>query len=714
MRSRPLHTGLGSDWAATRFQSGNRKAYRHGGRSRQILASPKAAAAIAVHVAALTQHLGGPDAVSAIQNDLVRDYAALSVLIATVETNVAQSDLSRQRAARELPSGCCCRYGTAACATPRCSACIPPNATSTRSTPCDAPSKEANQRRLGSSARCFRSSTARAGRPGTVLRMRRWRHGLPRRGPTHHRGPPAASQASLRSLGRRWTRCRQEPHRGPARGDFACGRRYKLAPGERVYVGVFAPTRAQAAVTFGYIRGLIRSVTALTALVVNETKESIDLSNGVTIEVLTASAATPRSRAYCCAIVEEGAFLGDDSSAEPDRELIRALRPALARVPGSMLLVVSSPYAKRGELYRVWREQFGVDDEHVLVSQAATLLMNPTFSVAEIERAYREDPIAAAAEYGAEFRDDISDLFAFDISGHVAAGVREIAPNGRPTYVHWDGATGSAGPHADDAVAAFAQLNDDGCSVLVALRRFRPPFSPVSVVAEIAQLAARYGVGEIQGDRLTPNVFRDLFARHGLDYHVAVQDTSGQFVELLALVNSDRVEPLDDADLLKQLRGLERRPRVGGRDSVGHRPGQHDDLAAAAAGALLLAAADARVEPLMLAGGATWTAWQADYSPKTHEAQPSTCVTPDTALFVAAENEGNGSTLATFLRQQRGEHVRLTTAAEQARIAAAKVAHANAEEQRRDAEARERTRRNADRLVAAVRQRGSWFPGDSL
>jgi hypothetical protein len=48
------------------------------------------------------------------------------------------------------------------------------------------------------------------------------------------------------------------------------------------------------------------------------------------------------------------------------------------------------------------------------------------------------------------------------------------------------------------------------------------------------------------------------------------------------------VELLDIARLASQFCGLERRTARGGRDSIDHAPGAHDDVANAAAGALLL------------------------------------------------------------------------------------------------------------------------------
>ena len=61
------------------------------------------------------------------------------------------------------------------------------------------------------------------------------------------------------------------------------------------------------------------------------------------------------------------------------------------------------------------------------------------------------------------------------------------------------------------------------------------------------------------------------------------------YLEFLPLVNAARVVLLDDADLLRELRGLERRRGTSGRDRVDHAPGHHDDIANSAAGALVLA-----------------------------------------------------------------------------------------------------------------------------
>jgi hypothetical protein len=52
-------------------------------------------------------------------------------------------------------------------------------------------------------------------------------------------------------------------------------------------------------------------------------------------------------------------------------------------------------------------------------------------------------------------------------------------------------------------------------------------------------------------------------------------------------LNSGRAELLDEPRLASQLCGLERRTARGGRDSIDHAPGAHDDLANSVAGAVV-------------------------------------------------------------------------------------------------------------------------------
>src|SRR5206468_9782471 len=85
-----------------------------------------------------------------------------------------------------------------------------------------------------------------------------------------------------------------------------------------------------------------------------------------------------------------------------------------------------------------------------------------------------------------------------------------------------------------------------------------------------------------------PGFVSEGFRAHGISYRQSERDRSTLYLDLLPAVNAERVVLLDDAELLRELRGLERRRGTSGRDRVDHRPGAHDDRANAAAGALVL------------------------------------------------------------------------------------------------------------------------------
>jgi hypothetical protein len=74
-----------------------------------------------------------------------------------------------------------------------------------------------------------------------------------------------------------------------------------------------------------------------------------------------------------------------------------------------------------------------------------------------------------------------------------------------------------------------------------------------------------------------------------VDYVPSERVKSDIYRDALPLLNSRKCQLLDIRRLISQLHGLERRTARGGKDSIDHGPGQHDDLANACAGAIVLA-----------------------------------------------------------------------------------------------------------------------------
>jgi hypothetical protein len=202
-----------------------------------------------------------------------------------------------------------------------------------------------------------------------------------------------------------------------------------LSPGERGTVMIIAADRRQARTILRYIRALLKTP-VIASLIERETAEVIDLSNGVTIEILTASFRTVRGYTLIAALCDELAFWrNEESSTNPDSEIIAAIRPAMATIPDAMLLCASSPYARRGALWKAFRQHFGKSDSPVLVWKADTRTMNPTVPQSVIDDAVEADPASAAAEYGAEFRSDVETFVAREVVEAVTvAGRHELSP----------------------------------------------------------------------------------------------------------------------------------------------------------------------------------------------------------------------------------------------------------------------------------------------
>ncbi|MBR0839116.1 hypothetical protein JQ607_02820 [Bradyrhizobium liaoningense] len=393
-----------------------------------------------------------------------------------------------------------------------------------------------------------------------------------------------------------------------------------LAPGERATIMVIAADRKQARTILRYCKGLLSETPILKPLIEGERAEAIDLRNRVTIEVHTASFRSTRGYTMIAALCDEAAFWRSDESANPDVEILNALRPGLASIPDGLLLVASSPYARKGALWTAFRKHFGKDSP-VLVWQAATRTMNPSIAQAIIDEAYEADPTSAAAEYGAQFRSDVETYVNLEVvQACVSPGVFERPPSSKFSYRAF---TDPSGGSSDSFTLGITHDEVDAV-ILDCLREVRPPFSPESVVAEFAQTMKSYGIARVIGDRYAGEWPREQFRKHGISYELSARSKSDLYRDALPLLNSRRVQLLDNAKLTRQLIGLERRTARGGRDSINHAPGAHDDVANAAAGALLAAygANKARIRMFAMHSG---TVPPNGHLPPTVELDPETC-----------------------------------------------------------------------------------------
>jgi hypothetical protein len=154
------------------------------------------------------------------------------------------------------------------------------------------------------------------------------------------------------------------------------------------------------------------------------------------------------------------------------------------------------------------------------------------------------------------------------------------------SYVAFVDPAGGSGSDSMTLAIAHKDPQSD-CIVLDAIREVKPPFSPEDTVAEFVAVLNLYNVKAVTGDH-----WGGLFVRQPFEpirYTLSDLNKSAIYKESLALLNSRRAQLLHHPRFVAQLCSLERRTSRGGKDSIDHPPGAHDDVCNAVMGALLFA-----------------------------------------------------------------------------------------------------------------------------
>jgi hypothetical protein len=264
------------------------------------------------------------------------------------------------------------------------------------------------------------------------------------------------------------------------------------------------------------------------------------------------------------------------------------LVPGLATV-GGQIIGISSPFMKSGLLFDKWQKNFGKDTDDVVVIQAESRKLNPTIPPEIVEQALADDPAGAAAEWLAQFRDDIAGFIPYSVVDQCIVKDRvELAPQlGVYYYCFLDVASGIA-KGGDSMTMAIAHPGDNGAVVLDLVREVVPPFQTNVVAAEFAETMRRYGVSRAVSDRVGLGWVSQAFYDEGISLQYSSLTKSEIYLAALPLLGNGSVQLLDIPRLKSQILNLERRVARGGHESVDHPTGNfHDDVANAALGVIV-------------------------------------------------------------------------------------------------------------------------------
>jgi hypothetical protein len=391
---------------------------------------------------------------------------------------------------------------------------------------------------------------------------------------------------------------------------FSKGKR--LRSGEVPLCVALACDRDQAKIVLNYTKSYFSDIPALKKLVRRETAAGLELTNHVEIATGTNSYRAVRGRPILCAVLDEAAFYRQEESALPDEETYKALIPGMLTLqPDAMLIGISTPYRKSGLLYRKHHDHFGKNSDDVLVIQAPSRTLNPTINQSDIDAALAEDPAHAAAEWLAEFRDDISGWATRELIEQSVDRDVPVRPP-LPDVQYFSFIDGSGGVR-DSYCAAIAH-NENNVAILDCLIEIRAPFDPDSATTRVADVLKSYRCHSTVGDRYSAEWIVSAFKKCGITYRHSDRDRSAIYSDALPLFTTGRARLLDNKRLVVQLASLERKTSSMGKDRIDHGPGGHDDAANVASGAMVLATANKEEPPILTApiicyGSATYDRW---------------------------------------------------------------------------------------------------------
>jgi hypothetical protein len=183
-----------------------------------------------------------------------------------------------------------------------------------------------------------------------------------------------------------------------------------LRPGENFYVVSVANTLDQSKIALRGVKDLINNSPILKPLIVRETSDTLELSNGAVFKALPASSRSGRGMACPLLIFDELAHAVDTEGGNAaGSSLYQALSPSVAQFGRlGKILMLSSPWTQAGIFYDLFKQANSGQFDHMQVVNLATWAVNPNISQDWLEQEKARDPDLFRIEYGAEFSQSLA------------------------------------------------------------------------------------------------------------------------------------------------------------------------------------------------------------------------------------------------------------------------------------------------------------------
>jgi len=358
----------------------------------------------------------------------------------------------------------------------------------------------------------------------------------------------------------------------------------RVRPGELLRVPIVCQDMRIAKDVLRTTRTFLRNSPVLINEIDEDLATEIRLRNGLTFTSYPCTVSAPRGLSCPLAIADELAFWQIETGANPDVEILRALRPAMILFGQERrLLKISTPWQRAGVLFDEYSQR---GEKDILVWQASTEKMSPRVSHADLEKERASDPSYFAREYEAQFTDDTEAFLpSGDIDLAIRSGAREIpcSPALKGSYSAAIDASGLSGKDKFTfAISHRAVRGNAGEGIAFDVLRGWQRQAVGVVCDEIAALLKTYGLRSVIADQFGFSFLRELLSQRGVEVEqlpFTARSKPEIFLDLKLALSQGRLQLLDHPESLRELRMLESKRTSGGNYSISAPRGQHDDYA---------------------------------------------------------------------------------------------------------------------------------------
>lgn len=356
-----------------------------------------------------------------------------------------------------------------------------------------------------------------------------------------------------------------------------------------------------------YIKLFAEMSPMLADQIVNANSNVIEFANGIKVQPEPPVLKTGRGVAIPVVILDEvGFWYKTVDSANPDFEVLRAVRASMAQFPNRKRFIISSPYTEEGILWDyskagtlgvnctnpVEKKKYGT----TLVMQASTAAMeNPQLIKAGIMETLEEeqaaDPEGYVREYGARFVSAVGGYIPRElVKAATKIGRTELKRKDveKDQLVPFYVAVMDPAFRVDSWAFSIFHRDIKGKIVQDVLRVWTPDkknkisLDPGMVMAEISQLCSEWDISLIYSDQYQLESLQQIAQTYRLA--IAGVDFTGRskaqiFGSLLHLLRQGHLELLDIPVIYQQLTWIQKKLGAMGNIQISAPPGKHDDVA---------------------------------------------------------------------------------------------------------------------------------------